>query len=576
MTPEDDARARHLAGLDPGVFRAGLDRLDADGRRRALVLRFRYDRAGFLRFCFPDVYDRPFNPYHLAVLAREKTPWRDRRNTGRKTLRADAAPRGAAKTAITKGDLVHDVVYGLERVVPYLSAESSHSERTLGDMMAMLGADRIRALYGDVRVTGGVRAFRAVTPGGASCAFFAKSFGTSVRGLNDGSARPTKVVVDDGENRLRVDNPDVRREWWDFLQSDVLKLGDQGGGLIVEWRGTVLHTDSVLARLLKSPGWSTELYKACVEWPRRRDLWDACGQVWGDLRIGDLDERRAAALAFYDAHRAEMDEGAVMLDPVALPLFAFYEAIWSEGLGSVLKELQNTPRDPSTQIFTADTFPKCRVVTLPNGELGVQRLDARGQPEGRVIRRSEARMVTLRLDPIPGEDMGGLAGGPGGSDYAAIAVLLTDAAGVVYVVDGWLDRVTDSRQMAMFWTLAEKWQAERAKIESNGFQRWMLGDFKRLQAERKARAERGERVWWQTALADAGDSRSTTNKVEDIAALEPVIATRRIFFADTLPGVGMAQFDEFPTGTHDDFPDAVARGYRDARGGVVQMGSFSR
>lgn len=592
MTPEDDARARHLASLAPEVFRAGLRRLDPEEQRRALVLRFRYDRESFARFLWPDVYRRPFAAPHHHILGAEKVSWRDRRDSGTKLLRAVAAPRGFAKTQTTIADLCHDAIYGLEGFVPVISAKLRLARESVRTVRSRVGRDRVRDLYGPIEVVGGKEAFSIRSPLTENwCGFRPYSFGTEVRGESYDDVRPTRVAVDDGEERLRVNKPEYRQECRDFLDADIIKLSDSGGGIIVDWLGTVLHEDAVLAHLIGDPGWDAVKYKALIEEPRREDLWTACGVVWGDLSLAspwfgvaaervdtewtpgrkrwaqlkDVEKRREAAYSFYLAHQAEMDDGAEMLASTWISVFDFHVALWAEGRASVLKDYQNTPRDPKTRIYTHKLFPKCRVITLPNGELGIQRLDAHGNPEGRTIPRSDGR-VTLRLDPIPGEDMGGLGGGPGGSDYAAIAVLFTDRDGVVYVVDGWMDRVTDSRQMAMFWGLAEKWRAERAKIESNGFQRWMLGGFRRIQEERKAKGQ-----WWQTALADAEDSRSTTNKIEDITALEPVIATRRILFAEGLPKLGMDQFDEFPTGTHDDFPDAVARGYRDARGGGVRM-----
>ena len=558
-------RSAAYAALPWPVFRERWAQLPSRAQRdEALRLRFREDQAGFLRYLWPDTYTRPWAAPHVEMLSRPKVPWRDRRGSQTRTYRAIAAPRGISKTGIIRGSIVHDICYGLERVIPILSAGLDLSIASLAAIRAMLMEPKVAQLYGPMSIVGGATRY-TVTVGSHRCTLIAKSFGTSVRGLNDEGVRPTRLIVDDGEDKLKVNNPDQRRKWWDFLVADLQKIGDLAGGLIIDWVGTVLHTDSVLARLLTNGGWQASRYAALQSWPDRPDLWEACGRVWADLTIGDVHAREEAARAFYDEHHEEMDRGAVMLHSQWIDLFAFYVAIWTEGIGSVLKELQNTPRDPTACVYDSATFPKCRVVTLAGGELGVQRLRPNGEPDGKPVPRSELR-VSLRLDPIPGDEMGALGGGAGGSDFAAIAVIARDSHGWAYVVDGWMRRAKDSAQMAAFWTLAEKWKAEEGRVESNGFQRWMTAGFKRQQEER-----REVRKWWRTALKDAKDSVSTTNKDNDIAAMEPVIASRLIYFAENLPADAQAQWDDWPGGAHDDWPDAVSRGYRDSDTVIVGM-----
>ena len=261
-----------------------------------------------------------------------------------------------------------------------------------------------------------------------------------------------------------------------------------------------------------------------------------------------------------------------MLSDDWINIFSYYEMVWSEGWASVLKELDNNPVDPDSCIFESAKFPRCRVVTMPDGEPAVQRLDARGQPEGNPVRRRDLR-VTLRLDPIPADDLGGLGGGAGGSDYAAIAAIGRDPQDRAYVLDGWMSRVRDSQQIAALWPLAEKWRPISAKIESNGFQRIFGRDFRRMRDERRDKG-----LFHQLAVAETKDSVETSSKNNDIAALEPTINMGWLYFAEHLPQEGMLQFDAFPNGDHDDFPDVVARGYRDAMAGgrAGMVASFGR
>ena len=283
------ALGRHLATIPGPQFTAGLAHLSPTEQREALGERFRYDRQHFIKWLWPEAYARPFARYHVDILSRDKVGWKDRVNSGSKTLRALAAPRSTSKTGITCADLAHDVLYGLERVVPVLSAELTLSRTSLATIRELLSAQTVTDLYGPVTFKGGVDRYTATTANGYACTFIAKSFGTSVRGLKEGMIRPTRLIVDDGEDKLRVNNPDIRRDWWDFLQADILKLGDLAGGLIVDWLGTVLHRDSVLAKLIKpdgdGAGWESEVYRACEQRPTNPALWDACGRVWGNLGL---------------------------------------------------------------------------------------------------------------------------------------------------------------------------------------------------------------------------------------------------------------------------------------------------
>lgn len=528
------ALGRHLASIPAAEFGAGLRRLSVPAQNEALRERFRYDRIGMVRWLWPDSYGRPFADVHTEVLTRPKTPWRERIGTQTKTLRALAAPRGFSKTGTIVADLAHDALYGLERVVAILSAELSLSRNSLRTVRDLLTSERVTDLYGIVKITGGSDRFTATTAQGHVCTFIAKSFGTTVRGLKDGTIRPTRVVIDDGEDKLKVNNPDQRRKWHAFLSEDVLKVGDLTGGLVVDWLGTVLHPDAVLARLLKAPGWSTRCYAACVKRPEREDLWAACGRIWADLTIGDVDARRAAAMAFYRDHRTEMDHGAEMLSSDWLSLFAWYEAVWSEGMSSVLKELQNDPRNSEDALIDMDRICACRF-------------------DGKTIHTSRGTDVLLAdckvgiwLDPSSGGD---------GSDLPAICVVARDRYGYRYWLEANGTRRRPSEQHAALWATWEAWLARGAKplvgVDVTGTQGNIDESFDRMRDERRKAGKT-----WQMPLARHTFSE---DKVMRLSTLEPAIHNGWIEVDERIPQDARDQLRDFPTGTHDDYLDALER-----------------
>jgi predicted phage terminase large subunit-like protein len=100
--------------------------------------------------------------------------------------------------------------------------------------------------------------------------------------------------------------------------------------------GTVLHYDSVLARLLKNPLWKAKTFRAVIEWPDRMDLWDS----WEELL---LNNGEAAALEYYQQRKAAMEQGAVISWPSGQPLYKLMIKRARDGRQAFDSEQQNDP-----------------------------------------------------------------------------------------------------------------------------------------------------------------------------------------------------------------------------------------
>jgi predicted phage terminase large subunit-like protein len=541
--------ARQVAEL-PRVefFRRWRGIEDAEDRKEALRLRFRYDLEAFCRYCWPDRFDLPFNALHASLFSRaDCLPWNRRRDTERDAV---AAPRGYAKSTISSfAQIVHAIVYDLEGYIVLMSAGKRLALSLGKDIKNAFTAKEslLADLYGPFKVTGVTSEFEISVRRRPSVGILCASFGSEIRGAKHPTRgiRPTLVVIDDGEKKDRVRNAEQRAIWWATLTKDILKLGRRQGGTRYWMRGTVLHVDSMLQNALTSPGWKSEKWKAIISWPERPELWEECGRIWKNLRLGD--EREVQARAFYEANRAEMDRGVQVLDPGVEDIYALYTQIWGEGLASFLQEKQNEPRDSTATYFNSAKFAKCKVTR-----------DHIIAKDGHAIPLSAVNF-TIRLDPIPGDELGSMGdeGGSGEGDYAAIAVIGMDSHGYGYVVEVWMKRARDSEQLAMFWTLAEKWKARRGSIETNGFARLFGRDFRRMQTERKNAG-----LYYQIVV---DDDVSTTRKEDRIASLEPAIEADWLQFSEAIPQPVLEQFDDFPTGAHDDAPDAIEGAWRQAR-----------
>ncbi len=518
------------------LFLESLEGLTPEQETDALYIRCRWDLGLFCLVYLAERFPLPFNEVHEAFLAEEKQQWTERE---RDVKVADAAPRGVAKSTLESwASLIHDAVYGFELFTGVISTDYDLSEDLVTDLHEVFIEEEayadLHADYGPFVVKGGKTDFVVRVPeqDPRGCRFKALSFGGAVRGKKHRGVRFTKVVLDDSEHPEKVRSHTVRDKTWSFLQKDVLKAGQPG--TIFRVIGTILHPDSMLARLMTSPAWSSRLWKALKSWPKAMPKWEEARALWADLSDPD---RVQTAQAFYEAHRAEMDEGATVVWPERESLWDLM-CLWWEDPGAFYSEKQNTSRDPSRQRFDVERFQHCH---FDGHSITVL------SPEGVVLRTVALRDCERRawLDPSVGKDAKK-------GDYAALAYVARDPQGWRYVLSVRVGRVKPSEQRAWCWELFTQDPGCRFGVEDNGFQTLFQDDFDR---ERKARRQAGQ-VWKMQVTGHT----STRNKESRIDRLEgPLCVHGWIRMNKGLPGLTVEQFRDFPNGSHDDIPDAIER-----------------
>lgn len=478
-----------------------------------------------------------------------------------------AAPRGVAKTTTAKAIILHDIAYVLERFVLIISLEQSLAIGINDDIRNMIldKDSEFWRLYGPFKITGEKKAYGIHRRGYPSIGMAARSFGSAVRGINYGSVRPTKIILDDCESPKLVRNKEQRQLHWDFLQKDVLKAGQNPqDSVYVHWNGTNLHPDSAIANLLGpkkdgkhqgSPGWKVRFFQAVHKWPKNEELWEKCRQIWTDL---SNPFREADADTFYQEHKEEMDDGAEVLDPIAKPIYSLYKQIWTEGMRSFLTEMQNEPVDPESQYFDSTRFKWCYV---QDGMVVTSR--------GTRIPLSSMRKVAF-LDAIPGVELNNISSGSGAGqgDFAAIAVLAREPAppgqvAYTYVLEVWRNRARDTEQLDVMWQLCEKWDVENVGIEANGFQRLFGRDFVTMREQRKK-----ENKFWAVNVIDVPQ---TLKKEDRIAKLEVPLHNGWLELSSSVPKDVIREFDEFPSAQHDDASDAISSAYELIKTGQLEV-----
>lgn len=250
---------------------------------------------------------------------------------------AVAAPRGEAKSTITSQILVLWLVVTERRFYPCLVMDTFEQAASLLEAVkAELEANpRLVADYPEACGQGRVwREGVIVTKNHRKIEAF--GVGKKLRGRRHGPHRPDLVVGDDMENDEQVRSPEQRDKLEAWFRRAVLNLGGPDDALDVIVIGTVLHYDSLLARLLKNPLWPARKFQAVIEWPHRMDLW----QAWEEVL---LNQGEVPAAEFYRQRKAVMDAGAVVSWPAKRPLERLMYRRARDGHQAFDSEMQNDP-----------------------------------------------------------------------------------------------------------------------------------------------------------------------------------------------------------------------------------------
>lgn len=533
MLTADELQTAQFAKVLEAIADAPADAADA-----ALWARYEVDLLAFSVAMFPDRFTAPFSRLHVDLARTPKQHWRERT---RPTYEAWAAPRGAAKSTLASfADLVHDCVYGFERFIGIISTSFDLSEALVKDLYDTFqdpeGHPELHRMYGliDVRGTKTDFVIRCPSqPDRHGVRIKAYSMGGQCRGHKWMGTRFTKWVLDDAERSDRVLNPRQRDSDERFLAADIANAG--GPYTIVRMMGTVLHPDSVLARKLdphRSPQWSRRFYQSIIKWPDELDgLWEECRKVWTDLTLGGPDQRRDAAWAFYQEHRAEMDAGAVVMWPSVEPLFDLMLQYWADR-HAFFAEKQNEPHRSGERTFNVDAF---RWVRFDGQTIETD--------DGRAIGLATCK-VAVWWDPTPYNTK------QTGRDSAGYAVVARDRDGGIYVLEADCLKAPPDRQWQRYFSYVDRYPTAMYGYETNS------GDPARTEewARRVRRVQQRHRRFKPEGYASKG------KKEARIADIQPACENGFIRFSRT--GVTtevLEQFRHFPDGRHDDGLDAIER-----------------
>lgn len=178
-------------------------------------------------------------------------------------LVAVAAPRGHAKsTALTHTFILAMVLF---RVESHVMLISSSEELAMGQLIDI--AKDLRE-NDDLRAEFGISKFHTDSKGeiivrcddGYEFRILARGVEQRVRGIKWGGRRPGLIIGDDMEEDEQVENVARRRKLSKWVNRAMIPMGRRG--CKVRIHGTILHQDSLLAKMMKRSSWKSLFFKA--------------------------------------------------------------------------------------------------------------------------------------------------------------------------------------------------------------------------------------------------------------------------------------------------------------------------
>lgn len=345
-------RARWLAELDEAQREN-----DAINAMRDRVTRGAEDILEFGRIYFPGVFRNEFSTFHRElvdlVFAVPEDRWfvldtdkeRDPLTgqypfvVGPDGLRQTkqgvvcAAPRGHGKSTILTFLIpVYCAVYRIKRFVLILSDSDDQARAFCAQIRSQIEDNELlRRDFGTLsggryglRWTGSDFSIAHVGPDDDGkqvvqheCRIMGRSISARLRGLRAGAYRPDMVLLDDVENDMRIDSLDQRNKLETKLNRAVIPMLDPQYGHFFLC-GTILHFDSLLARLLQP-----DKAKSYVQ------------EVWRCIKEGD----------------SVLDADAVPLWPEQFPLTKLRQVRESMTLAQFNTEWMNNPTDPESRDY---------------------------------------------------------------------------------------------------------------------------------------------------------------------------------------------------------------------------------
>ncbi|MBC8276144.1 MAG: phage terminase large subunit [Chloroflexi bacterium] len=281
--------------------------------------------------------------------------------------------------------------------------------------------------------------------------------GMKIRGSKHGPYRPGIIVMDDLENLESVESRvqrDKTRNWHDrSAMTAGLEPGEEDRCLYFDI-GTNLHTDCLVANLLKRPMWRHRFWRAELAPAQNQMIWDEWKAVVCDL---SNENRLAAGRAFFDARKDEMLKGSKVSWPEGYDYYRLAlvrlgeQKVGESKVVSFEAEMQNNPISASSRVFKVRHYYH---MEDREGEIWLV-------PDswGKAVKYRDCDIYGA-CDPSLGE-----------GDYSAIILMARSPYGQKFVIVADLKRRDPDRIIDDVLSYCRGREVEAFAIESNAFQK---------------------------------------------------------------------------------------------------------
>lgn len=494
-----------------------------------MVARGAFDLHFFAEVFFPHYCTHPFNAFHYSY-------FEDYSLGERAIRRVRAAPRGSAKsTLITLVNPLHDVCYGLENFIVFISNTAPLSEQKVKDIRDEIINNRMLVDTFGLRFSrkaSGQTQFILENGDGHRVLFMPFGKGASVRGVRFGPHRPSKIICDDVEKSEEVLNERIRDKDARWLYGDVTKAGNENTN--VEFVGTTLHRDSLLEKLLVNPKYEGRKFRSVISWSEHEELWDQWRTIYMNI---DNDNRQLEALAFFELHKEQMLKGTEVMWPEKEPYYYLMEEMLEIGRRMFFQEKQNEALGSEDKVFTEFHWYK--------EEPGGIRIESNGM----LIPWDELRGSGIAaIDPATGQEKPkkGQLG-----DYTCIPIAYQDRRGRIFVHHDYTKRTPPTKYIGEVFELYERFGFHRIGVETNLYRDLLTDNLKAEMVKRNNQRKAGD------IRLKFYEITQSENKHGRIFRLEPKVTHGWILFNRALSQEFKNMLFDYPHADHDDGPDAL-------------------
>ena len=336
----------------------------------------RYNLALFLKTYMPTVFYRDFDEDAQQFIA----DIQERILHG--GCKAIARPRGSGKTALSLGAVDWAALYAHRRYLAFVAATGAAAAQMIADALAYITSEEISADFPEasmpfVCLDGKAQRSRYQTCKGMpteiemkrECIVFptvtladgstndnagvtiqASGLTGAIRGMHRTDSakkwiRPDFVLLDDPQTRESAMSPTQTDERERIVNGDVMGLAGHDRKIAAIMACTVIAKHDLSERFLdrkRHPEWAGQRTRMIDAWGGTEEAWRAYDDVYRLELTGA--QPRGTASAYYREHRAELEEGAVVMCP----------ALYSEGEESALQHARNFLIEHGEYAFAAE------------------------------------------------------------------------------------------------------------------------------------------------------------------------------------------------------------------------------